>query len=563
MRLVFALAATATCVVALASSPAAAVAQTAEVAIDGVRREVPVLERQGRRFVALDEVARLLGGEVDRGDGERSVLTVDGAELVVMRRVPYVRFDGRWYQMSEPAQRDARGFWIPAGSLHHLLPVLLPGRFPRGTAAPRPGAEPPPRETRPEEGGVESGMIGRADRGVDVRIEAGRTRLGFRLDAVPEVVVDDAVPGALQLRLAGSTVPAAMVAGLTGVGLVDSVSMAEADDGTMLTLWLDRRASMYSVASMKRPVGIEVVLLTADPGAVQRLAAADAGRRAPGPRVDRPRERPRDESTGIEDRRDPGPARARSGDREAPPTRPPANPSRRWTVVLDAGHGGHDPGANGPRGTREKDVTLAVARRLADRLEATGVVDIVLTRSDDSFVALADRRKIANRSNGDLFVSIHANAAENPTAEGFETYYLSTAKTAQALEVARRENASIRYENPEIDAESLDELNFILWDLAQNEFFRESSVLAETVQEELDRRVSLRSRGVKQAPFFVLNGTFMPAILFETAFITNPREESLLNDPEFQTRLVDGLAGSILGFLDRYGRKVVAPTAAR
>lgn len=556
---------------ALYAAPLAA--QSEVVAIDGVRREVPVLERQGRRFVALEDVARLLGGRIEPVNGERAILTVDGAELVVLRRIPFVRFGDRWFQMIEPAQRDASGFWLPAGSLHDLLPILFPGRFPTGSAAsPRRSSEPrvereAEREREgPSDGrGVESGTIGRAD-GVDVRIEPGRTRLLFRLEAMPEVAVDAELPGALQLRLAGATVPAAVAAGLSRVGLVDSVSVGRAAEGSVLTLWLDRRASMYSVASLRRPRGVEIVLLAADPVAVERLAAADAGRR---------RRTQARSSRSVEDSR-PEPARGDDVERAAAPEearpspaadpstpRPPARDSGRWTVVLDAGHGGHDPGARGPKGTSEKDVTLAITRRLADRLADSGAVDVVLTRSDDTFVPLGDRRKIANRSGADLFVSIHANAAENPDAEGFETYYLSTAKTAQALEVARRENASIRYENPEIDPESLDELNFILWDLAQNEFFRESSVLAETVQEGLGRRVSLRSRGVKQAPFYVLNGTFMPAILFETAFITNPREESLLNDPEFRTRLVDGLAGSILAYLDRYGHKLVAPTAAR
>ena len=125
------------------------------------------------------------------------------------------------------------------------------------------------------------------------------------------------------------------------------------------------------------------------------------------------------------------------------------------------------------------------------------------------------------------------------------------------------ENSAVRYENPSIDPESLGELNFILWDLAQNEYLRESSTLAESVQVEIDRRLALRSRGVKQAGFFVLNGAFMPAILFEMAFISNPKEESLLDDPAFQNRIADGLAESLLAHLDRYSRKVYPATAAR
>jgi N-acetylmuramoyl-L-alanine amidase len=125
------------------------------------------------------------------------------------------------------------------------------------------------------------------------------------------------------------------------------------------------------------------------------------------------------------------------------------------------------------------------------------------------------------------------------------------------------ENSAVRYENPSIDPESLGELNFILWDLAQNEYLRESSTLAESVQEEIDRRLALRSRGVKQAGFFVLNGAFMPAILFEMAFISNPREESLLDDASFQGKVADALSQSLLAHLDLYSRKVSTSTSVR
>jgi N-acetylmuramoyl-L-alanine amidase len=190
-------------------------------------------------------------------------------------------------------------------------------------------------------------------------------------------------------------------------------------------------------------------------------------------------------------------------------------------------------------------------------------VRVVLTRGDDTFVPLGERTKIANREKADLFVSVHANAAESRQAEGFETYFLSAAKTEDARRVAQMENSVLRYENPSIDPASLGELNFILWDLAQNEYLRESSVLAESVQEEINRRLDLRSRGVKQAGFFVLNGAYMPAILFEMAFISNPREESLLHDSSFQSRIAEGLAESLLAHLDRYSRKVSTATAAR
>lgn len=548
----------------LLTAPSAIHAQTATVSVDGVPRTVPLIERQGRRFVALEDVAGLLGGRLAESGPERAVLDVDGVRLVVRRRLPFVEVDGRWYQMVDPAQKDARGFWLPASSLTQLLPVVWPGRFPSLSTEPVPGTEPGPAPAprqAPPDGGTESGMIGDL-RGVDVWVEPGRTRLDFRTAGVPGVEVDDGLPGTLQLRLAGVSLPASVARGLAGVGLVDSVSVTPGEGTTAMTLWLDREATVYAVAPLRRPSGVEVVLLSAPREEVAMLLAADVSVR----RSETPgRSAGGDGSAGDPAGEAAPPASTSPPVGEAAPLPSTPRPARTagWTIVLDAGHGGHDPGSIGPSGVREKDVTLAVVRRLAERLGRVDGVRVVMTRDDDAFVALGERTKIANRERADLFVSIHANAAENRAAEGFETYFLSAAKTEDARRVARMENAAIRYENPSIDPESLGELNFILWDLAQNEYLRESSTLAETVQEEIDRRLALRSRGVKQAGFFVLNGAFMPAILFEMAFISNPREESLLDDPAFQNRLADALSESLLAHLDRYSRKLSPATAAR
>ena len=546
---------------------AGAAAQTATVAVDGVPRSVPLIERQGHRFVALEDVAGLLGGRIAEQAPERAVLDVDGVRLVVRRRLPFVEVDGKWYQMVDPAQKDARGFWLPASSLTQLLPVVWPGRFPTqvpgGSVAPNPRPEvEEPREDPGREGGTESGIIGDL-RGVDVWVEPGRTRLDFHIARVPGVEVDDGLPGTLQLRLAGVSIPARVARGLAGVGLVDSVSVTPAGDGSAITLWLDPAATLYAVAPLRRPSGLEVVLLAAPRGEVATMLASDVSvRRAD---VPRPHAEPdtRPEEPAVTLRTGDEPVVMEDGPREPAPIPVPPAPADGWTIVLDAGHGGRDAGAIGPNGVREKEVTLEVVRRLADRLGGVPGVRVVLTRDEDEFVALGERTRIANREKADLFVSIHANSAENRTAEGFETYFLSAAKTEDARRVARMENSAVRYENPSIDPESLGELNFILWDLAQNEYLRESSTLAESVQVEIDRRLALRSRGVKQAGFFVLNGAFMPAILFEMAFISNPKEESLLDDPAFQNRIADGLAESLLAHLDRYSRKVYPATAAR
>jgi len=547
-------------------------AQSVEVAVDGVVREVPVIEVQGERYVALSMVARLLGGRVEAGDSEEATLVVDDRRLVVRRRIPYVEVDGRWYQLVRPAQKDASGFFIPATALDNLLPLLWPGRFPPPVSTSEgPRLLPSGGGSAPGGGTPARAAPGDLDR-IDLRVEADRTRLGFRLSAVPDLEVDDGTPGRLRIRVAAQAIPAAVADGLRGIGLVDSVAVEREGDGSALTLWLDPRAAVYAVAPLREPRGFEVVLRSggAEEAAIQlasdvrvdppvhepiqsiaahgeMVATADhpeTAARAPAPAAREPIQPAAVQTVpAVDDRPVVAPARAtRSG----------------WKIVVDAGHGGRDPGSIGPDGTREKDVTLKVARALAERLGREDGVEVVLTRDDDTFIALGERTRIANREEADLFVSIHANSAGSRSAEGFETYFLSAAKSEDARRVAKMENSAIRYESPEIDPESLNELNFILWDLAQNEYLRESSALAETIQVELDRRLPLESRGVKQAGFFVLNGAYMPAVLFEMAFISNPREEALLNDSAFHTRLVDGLATSLLGYLDGYGQRLVA-----
>ena len=257
------------------------------------------------------------------------------------------------------------------------------------------------------------------------------------------------------------------------------------------------------------------------------------------------------------------PSRAPRSARRPDPAAPRDAARRRRLVVIDAGHGGPDGGMNGPigRGPRihEKDVTLAVSRLLAQRLQALGY-DTYLTRSKDTLIALADRGRIANRRGGDLFVSIHVNAA-NPNwrdpgaARGFETYFLSEAKTEEESRVERMENEAVRFETG-ADAPKGDPLSFIINDMAQNEHLRESSDLAATLQGAMRGVHPGPDRGVKQANFAVLRTSFMPAVLVEIGFGTNPDEARFIGGASGQRRLADSLARGVAEYLAHYERRV-------
>lgn len=235
----------------------------------------------------------------------------------------------------------------------------------------------------------------------------------------------------------------------------------------------------------------------------------------------------------------------------------------RKLVVIDAGHGGPDTGMRGPIGTPiwfvEKDVTLSVAKKLAAVLEARGM-DVLMTRTTDTLIALSDRGRIANANHGDVFISIHCNAPGSNTAagareRGFETYFLAEAKTEDERRVQDMENESVKFETG-ANAPKGDPLSFIITDMAQNEHLRESSDLAETIQTGMIDVHPGPNRGVQQANFAVLRGSYMPAVLIEIGFGTNQSEATFLSDQANQRALARNIAQSVLQYLGHYESRV-------
>jgi N-acetylmuramoyl-L-alanine amidase len=220
------------------------------------------------------------------------------------------------------------------------------------------------------------------------------------------------------------------------------------------------------------------------------------------------------------------------------------------TIVLDAGHGGHDSGAVGPGGLMEKDLVLDVTRRVARLVDDKLNVKVILSRDGDHFVPLRDRTSFANRERADLFVSIHANAHREAASQGVETYFLSSEATdSAARQVAAAENGVVQLEKNTGRGRG-DIVKTILWDLAQSEFQQESSRLAEIVLDSMTEALRIPNRGVKQAGFYVLGGAAMPAILIEIGFVTNPREERRLKESKYR----DDIARAIFSGLSDYKR---------
>jgi len=224
------------------------------------------------------------------------------------------------------------------------------------------------------------------------------------------------------------------------------------------------------------------------------------------------------------------------------------------TVVIDPGHGGSEVGAVGATGLMEKDVVLDISRRLRQLLEEQLGLQVYLTRDQDIYKEKEDRTAFANNVKADVFLSIHANSYRGNGVRGAETFFLSDRATDDdARRLAAFENNALELQGP---ASGDSDLQMLLWDMAQTTHLRESSVLAEMIQSDLNTLGGTTDRGIKQAPFVVLKGANMPAVLVEVGFLSNPDEERQLADPAYRQRVADMLFQS----LNRYRQRAASLT---
>jgi N-acetylmuramoyl-L-alanine amidase len=237
----------------------------------------------------------------------------------------------------------------------------------------------------------------------------------------------------------------------------------------------------------------------------------------------------------------------------APEARRAAEPvsraGRDLVVVIDAGHGGKDPGASGPKGVREKDVVLAIARQLASELDRQPGIRAVMTRTEDRYVSFDERMRVARRAEADLFISIHADAYQDASARGATVYALSTGRASDEVtrRLAERENAADLIGGVSI-ADKDDVLARVLLDLSQNAAISASMLVGQEVIDSLGSVTRMRKTRVQQGSFLVLTSPDIPSILIETAYISNPREESALRDPNYQGDLARAVSAGVLKY---------------
>lgn len=491
-----------------------------------LRGRLQGLRERGVTYVSLGRLAAAVDGRLAASPtAPQATLTVAGRTAIVFRDSPEILAAGRQVRLGAAA-RLRNGEWeVPGEFLVRALPALI-GRGVHVAVIPAPPPGPPPKaggtvvakSPGPAQPPAKLASVQRPDPAPPPALPRGGIRLlDLRYRSYPtytRVVLEGSAPfepllveapGSLLVRLPGLAVAPDPAPRPIGDGLVADLGFVE-----------DRRLPGLRIR-FENPPGSRKVFRLEEP---YRLVLDLY--RPPAPR----------------------PPSATPG--AAPPVH----------IVLDPGHGGHDPGAIGPGGLQEKELVLDVARRLAAFLEEGLGAKVTLTRTRDEFVPLRERTALANRLRADLFVSIHANAARHSAAAGAETYFLSSEATdKEARAVAAFENKVIELE-PGGPAARRDLLKTILWDLAQSEFQDESSRLAESLQDALEQALRTPNRGVKQAPFYVLGGAAMPAVLVEIGFLTHREEERKLRDEGYRERLARALYAGVAAHKDRYDRKL-------
>ncbi len=489
----------------LAPLPTAAFAQDNAVVVydDGRRPEsilVSKLDPESEMlYLRASDVARIFKAtQFWNATNRKTVLGIGRSRFTVTVDTRVVVIDGEPVMLRTPVLYDA-GF------------VMIPMEFVLDVAPPYTMSE------LKWDGGARKLLvrkIGYNVKSLDFTVTEDRSTATIELGEPLVHHVESSTPGLVRLKIYGGRVDESAFAVQEPHGMFNALRVEQTDRDVFLYFDVKTYAERILVERDDSPPRIRVIL---EKGELPEIPEPDfAGRK----RVE------------IVDKRAAEPRQLEIG-----------------TVVLDPGHGGKDYGKEGVTGVLEKDVNLAIAKKVRDNLEQNLGLKVILTREDDQLLSLTQRTEIANEVEGDLFISIHCNGWFSGETGGFEAYFLSPARTEWDRSVANVENAADDFLNAKSNAGG--DIEFILWDVVQNEFINESSFLAEMVQKTMSERLEIRNRGVKQANFTVLQGARMPAVLVETAFLSNPSEEKLLVDDGFQNQIAECITQAVQRFRDR------------
>jgi N-acetylmuramoyl-L-alanine amidase len=458
------------------------------------RRPLAVRAVAGQEMFALDDLARLFDLTV-REDAAAGGLTVRVRNQIIVLSPgqSLASVGGRLISLPAPPVREGRAWLVPVDFVPRALAPVLGSRV----------------ELRKPSRLIVIGEI-RAPR-VAGRIEAlgAAARLTFDVSpATPHTVTQDGQR--LVVRFEADTLDAVLPA-TTAPELIQGVRLGEGP--ASVTIDLGPRFASFRTSDLPGERG------------AGRIVVDVLGQTTEAP---------------------PGGSAGPAQPQELPPLIDLAPTGGLRTVVVDAGHGGSEQGVKGPEGTLEKNITLAVARRLKAALETRLGVRVILTRDGDSTVGLDERAALANNNKADLFVSLHANASMRPAPSGAEVFYLSLDDYGDAAQRAAHGES----ESLPIFGGGTRDIELIPWEMAQARYIQESAALAQAVEASLRERVPVSPRSIQQAPLRVLVGANMPAVLVEMGFLSNAEQEKQLRSDGFQNNVVQALVESITRFRD-------------
>jgi N-acetylmuramoyl-L-alanine amidase len=458
------------------------------------RRPLAVRAVAGQEMFALDDLARLFDLTV-REDAAAGGLTVSVRNQIIVLSPgqSLASVGGRLISLPAPPVREGRAWLVPVDFVPRALAPVLGSRV----------------ELRKPSRLIVIGEI-RAPR-VAGRIEAlgAAARLTFDVSpATPHTVTQDGQR--LVVRFEADTLDAVLPA-TTAPELIQGVRLGEGP--ASVTIDLGPRFASFRTSDLPGERGAGRIVVDVLGQTTEALPGGSAGPAQP---------------------------------QELPPLIDLAPTGGLRTVVVDAGHGGSEQGVKGPEGTLEKNITLAVARRLKAALETRLGVRVILTRDGDSTVGLDERAALANNNKADLFVSLHANASMRPAPSGAEVFYLSLDDYGDAAQRAAHGES----ESLPIFGGGTRDIELIPWEMAQARYIQESAALAQAVEASLRERVPVSPRSIQQAPLRVLVGANMPAVLVEMGFLSNAEQEKQLRSDGFQNNVVQALVESITRFRD-------------
>lgn len=381
----------------------------------------------------------------------------------------------------------------------------------------------------------------------------GYTRIVFQSERSFTYKVQDR-PGRLEMRVAGRAQFPARSLAVANSPLLERVTCEIEGNESVFTVHFKGEATVRKNFVLEDPFRVVFDLVGSGPAAAPPRNNGRSETASPDVPVSQDREAVSSRLDGTAPPRNDGAVPPRNDGAAPPRSEAQAQPRAIETICIDPGHGGEDFGAIGRSKLKEKDVTLRIALRLKKLIESKTGLRVIMTRDKDNDVSLNSRASIANNQLAQMFVSIHANSSFRKSAYGSETFFVSLQATdPEALELAQKEN-----QNADDPGEAIqnDELKMILWNMAQTEHIRESSKLAEFIQNELNDLLGTRNRGVKQAPFRVLMRTAMPAVLIETLFISNAAEEKKLQSDDFLDKIAAAIYNGISKFIYYYGSLV-------